>query len=46
VVTAKQVDRALLNQSKAHKPTPNHPWHIPLSQSRDVPPRGDISTLG
>jgi transposase len=45
VVTAKQVDRALLNQSKAHKPAPNHPWRIPLSQSRDVPPRGDISTL-
>jgi transposase len=27
VVTAKQVDRALINQSKAHKPAPNHPWH-------------------
>lgn len=30
VVTAKQVDRVLLNQSKAHKPAPNHPWlHTP-----------------
>jgi transposase len=31
VVTTKQVDRALLNQSKAHKPAPNHPWRIPVS---------------
>ena len=49
VVQAKQIDLALLNQSKAHKPAPNHPWRkgfaTPLSQSRDVPPRGDISTL-
>jgi hypothetical protein len=28
VVTAKQIDRVLLNQSKAHKPGPNHPWNI------------------
>jgi transposase len=27
VVTAKQIDRVLLNQSKAHKPAPNHPWY-------------------
>jgi transposase len=27
VVTAKQIDRALINQSKAHKPAPNHPWY-------------------
>jgi len=26
VVTAKQVDRVLINQSMAHKPAPNHPW--------------------
>ena len=26
VVTAKQVNHVLLNQSKAHKPAPNHPW--------------------
>jgi len=31
VVTAKQVDRVLLNQSKAHTPAPNHPWRIPIS---------------
>jgi len=30
VVTAKQVDRVLLNQSKAHKPAPNHPWRIQI----------------
>jgi transposase len=26
VVTAKQVNQVLLNQSKAHKPNENHPW--------------------
>jgi transposase len=26
VVTAKQVDHVLLNQTKAHKPSQNHPW--------------------
>jgi hypothetical protein len=26
VVPAKQIDRIQLNQSKAHKPAPNHPW--------------------
>jgi len=31
VVTTKQVDLVLLNQSKAHKPAPNHPWRIPVS---------------
>ncbi len=30
VVSAKQVDHMLLNQSKAHKPAPNHPWRIPV----------------
>jgi hypothetical protein len=48
VVQSKQIDQALLNQSKAHKPTPNHPWHnrfaTPLPNSRDCPPLGDIST--
>ena len=28
VVTAKQIDHVLLNQSKAHKPAPNHPWNF------------------
>jgi len=27
VVTPKQIDFALRNQSKAHKPAPNHPWY-------------------
>jgi transposase len=48
VVHSKQIDQALLNQSKAHKPAPNHPWSkgfaTPLSRSRDVPLQGDIST--
>jgi transposase len=51
IVDAKQIDRTLLNHSKAHKPAANHPWRkgfaTPLSQSRDVPAArgGDISTL-
>jgi transposase len=49
IVETKHLDQALLNQSKALKPAANHPWRkgfaTPLSQSRDVPPRGDISTL-
>jgi hypothetical protein len=28
VVTAKQIEHVLINQSKAHKPAPNHPWNI------------------
>lgn len=31
VVTAKQVDRALLDPHKPYKPAPNHPWRIPVS---------------
>jgi transposase len=27
VVTAKQINHVLINQSKAHKPAPNHPWN-------------------
>lgn len=34
VVTAKQVDRALVNESKAHKPAPNHPWRITPAVSK------------
>ena len=49
IVETKHIDQALLNQSKAHTPAPDHPWRhgfaTPLSQSRDVPPRGDISSL-
>ena len=49
VVTAKQVDRALINQSKAHKPAPNHPWRIPIVPDEGTSllcQSGDISTLG
>ena len=48
LVQPKLINQILLNQSKAHKPASNHPWKkgfaTPLSLSRDVPPRGDIST--
>jgi len=47
VVTAKQVDRVLINQSMAHKPALNHPWaygpRLINSRSSDVHPPGDIS---
>ena len=49
VVTAKQVDRVLLNQSKAHKPAPNHPWNKfpnPKKGTSLLCQEGDISTLG
>jgi transposase len=50
VVQSKQVDQALINQSKAHKPAPDHPWRkgfaTPLARSRDVPPRGDVPAAG
>ena len=46
IVQTKHLDQALLNQSKADKPAANHPWRkgfaTPLSQSRDVPPRGHL----
>ena len=42
VVTPKQIDFALRNQSKAHKPAPNHPWYrtpaTPLHKKFQVPP--------
>lgn len=48
VVQSKQIDLALRNQSYAHTPAPNHPWRkgfaTPLSKSRPVPTKGDIST--
>jgi len=48
VVQSKQIDQALINQSKAHKPAPNHPWKkgfaFPLPPSTDAPSKGDIST--
>jgi transposase len=49
IVQPKQLDLALQKIHPPHKPAPDHPWRkgfaTPLSQSRDVPPRGDISTL-
>jgi hypothetical protein len=48
VVQSKQIDQVLINQSRAHKPAPNHPWKrgfaTPLSRSKDAPLKGDIST--
>ena len=48
IIQSKQIDQALLNQSKAHKPSADHPWKkgfaTPLARSRDVPLQGDIST--
>ena len=46
IVDTKQLNAVVRSP---HKPAPDHPWRkgfaTPLSQSRDVPPRGDISTL-
>ncbi|MDO9130463.1 MAG: hypothetical protein Q7U34_11410 [Anaerolineales bacterium] len=42
VVQTKQIDLALMNQSKAHKPAPDHPWRTPSRLWKT----GDISTLG
>jgi hypothetical protein len=38
VVTPKQIDFALRNQSKAHKPAPNHPWY----RTAPTPPAQEI----
>jgi transposase len=47
IVNTKQINQTIQNP---RKPAPDHPWRkgfaTPLSKkSRDVPPRGDISTL-
>jgi transposase len=46
IVDTKQLNAAV---RKPNIPAPDHPWRkgfaTPLSKSRDVPPRGDISTL-
>jgi transposase len=46
IVDTKQLNAVVRSP---HKPAPDHPWRkgfaTPLSKSRDVPPRGDISTL-
>ena len=38
VVTAKQIDHALVKQRKAFHPAPDHPWRIPLSAKLEWPP--------
>jgi hypothetical protein len=49
IVETKHLNRSLPDQGKSHKPAPSHPWRkgfaTPLSKSKDVPSRGDISTL-
>ena len=37
IVDTKDVDRALLNQRKAHKPAPDHPWRYPLFPDHKSP---------
>ena len=49
IVDSKNVDLALLNQSKAHKPAPNHPWRkyvLPKKGTSVLCDSGDISTVG
>lgn len=49
VVDSKHVDLLLVNQSKAHKPPPDHPWRKPLFPKKGTSllcDSGDISTLG
>jgi hypothetical protein len=45
VVTAKQVDHALVKPRKAFHPAPDHPWRIPLSAKLELPPAGGHSNL-
>jgi transposase len=45
VITAKQVDHALVKQRKAFHPAPDHPWRIPLSAKLEWPPAGGHSNL-
>jgi len=50
VVSSKDIDLVLQNQSKAHRPAPNHPWRRqPLNPKKGTSllcQSGDISTLG
>jgi hypothetical protein len=49
VVDSKNLDLALVNQSKAHTPAPDHPWRKPLFHKKGTSvlcDSGDISTLG
>jgi len=49
IVESKNLDLALVNQSKAHKPAPDHPWRkypVPQKGTSVLCDSGDISTLG
>lgn len=50
VVSSKDIDLAMQNQRKAHKPAPDHPWRTqPLNPKKGTSllcQKGDISTLG
>lgn len=49
IVESKNLDLALVNQSKAHKPAPDHPWRkysVPNQGTSVLCDSGDISTLG
>jgi transposase len=49
IVNTKNVDLALQNQSKAHKPAPDHPWRRPLHPEKRTSllcAKEDISILG
>ncbi len=44
IVPSKEIDRALQNNNKAHKPAANHPWRKSVLNIKDPIPLGDIST--
>lgn len=49
IVESKNLDQALVNQSKAHKPAPDHPWRkytVPAKGTSVLCDSEDISTLG
>lgn len=48
IVETKNIDLVLRNQSKAHKPAPDHPWlqSFPDNRTSLLCPIEDISTLG
>jgi len=49
IVDSKNVDLLLRNQSKAHKPAPDHPWRtsfLPIKGTSLLCDSGDILTLG
>lgn len=44
VVPSKSIDQAMLNASKAHTPSPDHPWRK-FNLKSNAPSKGDILTL-